>query len=385
MTSLVLGFRQHRARSAGLLVPPLALRFALPFAFLFTSLLAPPGVARAQWAPQHPATTASLRGLSIADANVAWASGTGGTFLWTRDGGASWTVGTVPGATSLDFRAVKAISLDTVYLMAAGQDTARIYRTTDRGAHWTLQYDDTSKGAFLDAIAFFDARHGLALGDPMNGRFVLLETSDAGAHWRRIPDAGLPPALPGEGAFAASGTSLVVCGPHDAWFGTGGAAVSRVFRSHDGGRTWIASETPVKAGSAPAGIFSLACRDHRTGIAVGGNYAHPDPSAVTVALTSDGGATWTAVPPSPSTAYLSGVTYLHAPHGSDLRGRDLIAVGTNGTARSTDGGHTWQRLDSLSLNVVTARRGAPALAAGAHGTVVAFTGLVGSQPPRVRP
>src|SRR5690348_6342065 len=162
------------------------------------------------WTEQHADTRASMRGLSVISDDVAWASGTGGSYLWTKDGGTHWHVGTVPGAASLDFRDVHAVSLDTAYLMAAGQDTARIYRTTDRGAHWTLQYENLEKGAFLDAIAFFDARHALAVGDPIGGRFLLLRTDDAGAHWTRVSNA-LPAALPGEAAFAASGTSLVTC------------------------------------------------------------------------------------------------------------------------------------------------------------------------------
>lgn len=325
--------------------------------------------AAAQWTDQHPPTAEAFRGLSAVNSNVVWASGTHGTFMWTANGGEEWHVGTVPGATSLDFRDVHAVSLDTAYLMAAGQDTARIYMTTDRGRHWRLQYDDTSKGAFLDAIAFFTSRHGLALGDPVDGVFTLLTTSDGGRHWRRLPARSLPRALPGEAAFAASGTALITCGPHDAWFGTGGARVARVFHSHDGGRSWTASETPVRAGNSAAGIFSLACRNRHDGIAVGGNYARPDSTAVSVAYTTDGAATWTSVPPSAATSYLSGVAYLDPAAG----GQHLLAVGTLGTAFSGDGGRSWKRLDSLSLNVVVATHGpAPtsAIAAGGRGRVV---------------
>lgn len=330
-------------------------------------VLAFPSASFAQWVEQHPPTTESFRGMSVVDIDIVWASGTHGTFMWTTNRGGEWHVGSVPGAASLDFRAVHAASLDTVYLMAAAQDTARIYKTTDRGQHWTLQYDDVSKGAFLDDIAFFDPLHGLALGDPVQGRFTILETHDGGAHWQHIPDNAIPTALPGEAAFAASGTSLVTCGPRNAWFATGGGRVSRVFRTHDAGRSWIASETPIKAASASAGIFSLACRDERSGIAVGGNYSTPDTTAVTVAYTSDGGATWIAAPPSSANAYLSGVAYI-----DPASGNRAIGVGTGGTALSNDGGRTWERLDSLSLNVVASlhQRGA-VLAAGAHGTVVA--------------
>ncbi|MGI9091453.1 MAG: WD40/YVTN/BNR-like repeat-containing protein [Gemmatimonadaceae bacterium] len=324
--------------------------------------------------------------MSAVDSSVIWVSGTHGTFLWTENGGAQWHTGVVPGAASLDFRDVHAVSLDTAYLMAAGQDTARIYKTSDRGKHWTLQYDDTSKGAFLDAIVFFDSRHGLALGDPVNGHFTVLETSDGGEHWRRIANNALPAALPNEAAFAASGTALVTCGPHDAWFATGGARVSRVFRSHDAGRSWIASETPIKGGDAAAGIFSLACRNERQGIAVGGNYSHPDSTAISVAYTTDGGSTWTAASPSSATGYLSGVTYLDPardPGGNSRDANRLIGVGTSGTAFSRDGGRTWTRLDSLSLNVVVSpRKTGTALAAGARGSIVALNTIIADRPLR---
>lgn len=319
--------------------------------------------AQSPWTPQVSGTTASMRGLSVVSDRVVWASGTGGTFLWTEDGGAHWHSGTVPGALSLDFRDVHAVSLDDAYLMAAGQDTARIYHTMDRGRHWTLQYENTSKGAFLDGIAFFDAHRALALGDPVDGHFLLLRTDDGGAHWTRIPDASVPPAMTGEAAFAASGTALVTCGPRDAWFATGGAAISRVFRTRDGGRTWRVSATPVHAGSSSAGIFSVACRDAHRGVVVGGNYATPDTSVVVAATTTDGGASWTPSPAASAAGYFSGVTRM---------GRALIAVGTVGTAVSRDAGAHWARVDSLSLNAAAsgARR---AWAVGAHGRIVTIT------------
>lgn len=336
-------------------------------------LLAPAAVAQRaarpgpHWTDQHADTRASLRGLSVVSETVAWASGTGGTYLWTDDAGLHWHVGTVPGATSLDFRDVHAVSRDTAFLMAAGQDTARVYRTVDRGAHWTLQYQDLEKGAFLDAIAFFDARRALALGDPIGGHFLLLRTDDAGTHWTRLPSDALPPALDGEAAFAASGTALVTCGPRRAWFATGGGAIARVFRTADGGRSWRVSATPVHAGTA-AGIFSVACSDARHAVVVGGNYAKPDTSVVVAAITSDGGATWTPSPAAHAAGYFSGVAMLASPPT-----RVFIAVGTEGTAVSRDGGDHWSRADSLSLNAVAVAPGRGARrvwGVGAHGRIV---------------
>lgn len=316
----------------------------LAFVLTAFSLAAP---VQAQWKRQSAATQASLRGLSVVDSNVVWASGTGGTYLWTKNGGAEWHVGTVPGATNFDFRGVRAISLDTVYLMVSGADTARIYKTTDRGAHWKLQYNDTRKGVFLDGIAFFDEEHGLAIGDPMDGHFFILKTDNGGIYWRQIGQPGIPSALPHEAEFAASNTALVIQGDSNAWFATGGGRNARVFSSRDAGETWTVAETPVAAGKEGSGIFSLFFTDPMHGIAVGGNYAAPDSSVVTVARTIDGGAIWTASPPSGATGYLSGVTVLPLSHG-----QRVIAIGTEGTSYSTDGGQHWTHLYNHPFNAV---------------------------------
>src|SRR5262249_26696310 len=145
---------------------------------------------------------------------------------------------------------------------------------------------------FLDAFAFWDADHGLALGDPVDGRFEVMTTEDGGRTWKRPSPEGMPPALLGEGAFAASGSCLVVAGDGHAWFGAGGARPSRVSRPADKGRTWTVHETTVMAGPPSSGIFSLAFSDGDHGIAVGGDYKEPGRASHIVALTSDGGRTW---------------------------------------------------------------------------------------------
>src|SRR5204863_2956680 len=130
----------------------------------------------------------------------------------------------------------------------------RIYRTADGGAHWTLQFETREKGAFLDGMAFADAHHGFALGDPVGGRLFVLATRDGGRHWSRVQ--GLPDPLPGEAAFAASGTAIAVRGTF-AWLVTGGGALARCGRSSDGGATWRFAETPVPGGET-SGLFSVA-------------------------------------------------------------------------------------------------------------------------------
>ena len=125
--------------------------------------------------------------------------------------------------------------------------------------------------------------NGIALGDPVSGRFQLLVTDDGGAKWNALAAKTLPPALSGEGAFAASGTCLVTQGKKDVWFATGGAKAARVFHSQDRGQNWQVSETPIMAGAESAGIFSIAFRDPQHGMIVGGDHRKPNEVGATAA------------------------------------------------------------------------------------------------------
>lgn len=333
--------------------------------------------ARGQWLPQAAGSTAELRGLSVVDRAVAWLSGARGTVVRTTDGGATWSAESLPGASALDLRAIHGESGLLAWAMSSGEadkGQARLYRTTDGGKHWALQYSTHRKGVFFDAIAFWDRRHGIALSDPVAGHFFLLTTSDGGAHWMRVPPSRLPATLPGEGAFAASGSCLTVLGAADVWIGTGGAAKARVFHSRDRGRHWAVAETPVHAGRASAGIFSLAFRDALHGVAVGGDYQKAREAIDNVALTDDGGRSWTRAVGTPPAGYMSAVSYV--PGGGSAT-QTLVAVGLAGTAVSTDDGRSWAMTDSVAYNSV--QFVAPSdggVAAGPRGRVARWRGPV---------
>jgi photosystem II stability/assembly factor-like uncharacterized protein len=300
--------------------------------------------AQAQTWTVHPGgTTASLRGVSAVNGKVVWASGTGGTYLETTDGGASFRAAVVPGAEQLDFRGVHAVDQRTAYLLASGAgDKSRIYETSDGGSHWTLQLTNPDPKGFFDALAFWNPRHGIVLGDPVDGRFVILTTGDGGEHWERQPG---PQALPNEGGFAASNSCLTLLGDGEVWFASGGVGAARVFHSSDGGRTWTVAATPIGNDAASAGIFSLAFSDTRNGVAVGGDYTKASDALHNVAITSDGGRTWMEPSGVHPSGYRSAVAFMADRH-------LWITTGPSGSDVSSDNGATWRLFDAGAYNAV---------------------------------
>lgn len=298
---------------------------------------------------QNSRTQARLQAVSVVNDRVVWVSGTGGTFAITTNGGASWRTGVVPAADSLQFRDVHGVDDKTAYLLAAGNGTqSRIYKTADAGQNWQIQFINRDKNAFYDCFAFWDAEHGLAFGDNVNGIFTVLLTKDGGQHWRLIsdPDAAadspVPPATQGEGGFAASGTCVATVGKDAAYIATGAGTESRILFTPDRGATWTSRSTPITQGTNTTGHTSVAFADAEIGLAVGGDIAATAAGrGGRVVRTTDGGATWTAggEPAFPGAAY--GVAYV--PGSKAL----AVAVGPGGASVTRDDGRTWTTLDTL--------------------------------------
>ncbi|WP_163511787.1 WD40/YVTN/BNR-like repeat-containing protein [Fodinicola acaciae] len=336
------------------------------FAALAMAALAPSAPAAAHsrppsWQATETGVTNQFRGLAAVSRTTAWVAGATGVVLRTTDGGRHWRNVSPPDAAGLEFRDVEAFDARRAVVLAIGDgDASRIYATSDGGAHWTRAFTNDEPKAFYDCMTFFDSRRGLALSDPVDGKFRLLATADGGRTWKVRPSDGMPDALPGEFAFAASGTCLVSSGPYDAWIASGGGSASRVFHSSDGGRHWRVVDTPVPSG-ATAGIYSLAFRTRWLGIAVGGDYNKPA-EAPNAAAVSFGGRTWKGL--AGPGAYRSGAAWV--PHTLAT----VIAVGPTGSDISTDAGRTWQRFDTGALDGVQCAADGGCWGSGPKGRVV---------------
>ncbi len=326
---------------------------------LIFTLLALSVSVHAQWVKQTVNTTASFRGLSVVSEKIVWASGTGGTVIRTVDGGKNWSVIQVPDAAKLDFRDIEAFDANTAYILSIGNgDSSRIYKTADGGETWKLQFQNDNQNAFFDAIACWDKANCIAMSDPVDGHYLLIATANGGDKWERIVSNQMAAAIDGEAAFAASGTCLITQGKTNAFIVSGGKD-SHVFRSTDRGKTWTSAKSPIISGPSGAGIFSIAIWDAKNGVIVGGNYEMPNETKGILGFTTDGGATWNAG--KGLSGYRSGVAY--------VGNKEIIAVGTNGSDSSIDGGVTWKNLDKENYNAVAAKGRIAVWAVGPKGLV----------------
>ena len=271
----------------------------------------------------------SFRGLSVVNQKVVWVSGTGGTVLRTIDGGKNWENISVPNMEKIDFRDVEGFNKNTAIVMGIASP-ARFYKTTDGGQNWKLVYFDDREGVFFDGMSFWNKNDGIAFSDPVDGQHLLIRTTDGGDTWHEIPKEGFPHKLNPEFGFAASGTGIPVQGRKTVWLGMGGVK-SRVFKSEDGGMNWSVAETPVVHGGQSTGIYSVAFKNKRVGISVGGDYTNQSIKN-TMAYTNDGGATW-HLPEKQTHQYRECVAH--------YRGNIFFAVGPSGFDMTTDNGKNW--------------------------------------------
>ncbi|TMA29673.1 MAG: hypothetical protein E6J78_01260 [Deltaproteobacteria bacterium] len=297
--------------------------------------------------PQTSGTTNRLQAVSPVDENVVWASGVGGTYAVTTDGGNHWAAHVVPGAETLQFRDVQGVSAKVAYLLAAGPGTdSRIYKTEDGGASWKLQFqapDDPNY--FYDCFAFWTPNRGITMADGINstGHFPAIRTTD-GKKWKPID---LPPAQKDEGAFAASGTCVATQGERRAWIVT---TNSRVLVTEDGGNRWAAYSAPIAGGTGTAGLFTVAFRDAQRGVVGGGDFL-----GATVldnfARSKDGGKTWRLTAKAPIPGAIFGLAYAmdnDEDRGEDSAPKNVVVTGPNGAAWTPDEGDTWNSLAGLT-------------------------------------
>jgi photosystem II stability/assembly factor-like uncharacterized protein len=281
---------------------------------------------------QTSGTDALLIGVSPVNERIVWVSGTRGTWGRTQDGGATWQIGQVPGADSLQFRDVHAVDVQTAYLLSIGDGAqSRIYKTSNGGLTWVLQFTNSEPKGFYDCFDFWTPERGVVIGDAVDGKIAVLTTSNGGTTWERIAPDQLPVANPGEGSFAASGRCLSTGPGGRAWIVMSNPTEARLLSTADYGRSWSIAVLPIPTREA-VGPASVSFRDPLHGAILGSSAD----STRAVIVTQDGGKTWIPRGPVPLPRGVYGGGYV--PGG---RLAVLVAVGPDGIAVSPDEGNSW--------------------------------------------
>jgi len=311
------------------------------------------------WNPQSSNTQSHLRGLSSVSENVAWASGTNGTVVRTIDGGITWTDVSVVQNDTIDFRDIEAFDEKTAIVLSAGLP-AVIYKTTNGGKSWEQKYFTQKKGTFYDAMDFWDDKTGIAFGDAIDGRLLILRTFDGGDTWEELPFENRPQALDGQGGYAASGTCLRTQGDKNVYIGLGGEE-STLFYSRDQGATWNKTTTPLDHNSS-SGVFSIQFKDEKSGLMVGGDYRGDSMTTKNnIAYTQDGGETWKKVIAGMEpNGYRSCVDFY-----KDL----VLTVGRESSDYYRSGDKAYTPMDGKYYSVSTSKDGKSVWASGPRGAI----------------
>ncbi len=238
----------------------------------------------------------------------------------------------------LQFRAIAARE-NSVFVLSIA-NPALLYKIGFNGEEATnieLVYTENGSNVFYDALAFFNDKEGIAMGDPTDGCLSIIKTVDGGNTWKKIACENLPPIFEGEAAFAASNSNIAIIGS-TVWICTGGKK-ARVFKSEDKGETWKVYDTPIIQGKAMTGIYSIDFYNEKEGVIFGGDWENKDFTEGNKAITKNGGKTWKLLANGKNPGYRSSVKYVPG-----SRGKALVAVGSPGISYSSDKGDTWTDL-----------------------------------------
>ena len=276
----------------------------------------------------------SLRGLCVLNDNLIWASGSGGTVGRSTDGGKTWEWNKVPGFEKREFRDIEAFDANTAIVIAIAEP-GNILKTTDGGKTWNTVFTDTTKGVFMDAMDFADAKNGIVIGDPINNEVYLLTTKDGGNSWEKYRGSPIK-ASKGEAFFAASGTNIIYHAKNK-FTAVSGGMISRVLTPDN------AIELPLVKGKETTGAYSLAVYKDQAAV-VGGNYTSDTATEGNCVLFKLSQPTAFRKPVVPPHGYRSGVEF--------ITGGQLICCGTSGVDVSNDLGMHWTLISKESYNVV---------------------------------
>lgn len=236
---------------------------------------------------------------------------------------------------SLEFRSI-AQTKKFIFVLSIS-NPAVLFKIHKKDFTTQIVYEESHPKVFYDSMQFWNKTDGIAVGDPIENCFSILRTTDGGTTWRKMPCANSPKTVPGEAAFAASNSNIVI--KNNKIVIASGGFKSSAFISDDFGESWTEHSTPIVQGKEMTGVFSIDFFSEKIGFAVGGDYEQPNDTSSNKALSIDGGKTWNLSAVNQSFGYSSCVQF-----NPKRKGKELISVGMSGVYMSKNQGQSWSKL-----------------------------------------
>ncbi len=294
-------------------------------------------------------TKTSIRGLSVVDEKIIWASASSGMIAKSVDGGRHFNWMQVPNFEKRDFRDIEAFDSNTAIIIAIAEP-AYILKTIDGGRHWKTVFTDSTKGMFLDAMSFSNNKNGVVIGDPINNKTFIAKTNDGGNTW--IKQNNAPILAEGEAFFASSGSNIFQT-KKNTYFVSGGKKSNFYFNGK-------VLEMPIIQGFESTGANAIAIYKNKA-IVVAGDFAKDsitDNNCVLVDLKT---MQFTKPNTTPS-GYRSSVVFINK--------TNAIACGLNGVDISNDKGLNWKTISKEGFHVVAkSKKGNTIFLAGSKGRI----------------
>lgn len=296
----------------------------------------------------------SIRGLSIPNYQVIWASGSKGTIAKSVDGGLHFNWMKVNGYEERDFRAIHAFN-DQEAIIVAVASPGIILKTKDGGVNWYKVYENSDTAVFLDAIQFKDNDYGVVIGDPINNQIVLLETKNRGETWNPIPNFYFNSSIyKGEAFFASSSTNI--CFDFENLYFISGGNQSRLWENGK------AKSIPIIMGTPSTGANSIAIAPNQNSmVIVGGDFSNDKISTKNMVKLDRFRI--------PQTDNKRGFKYqwlvnpkVQLPNGYKscvqfINNNQLVVSGTSGVDFSKDGGASWEKISDQGFHVLKVQPG----------------------------
>ena len=296
-------------------------------------------------------TKTSLRGLSVVDEKIIWASGSNGMVARSVDGGKNFIWKQIPQFEKKEFRDIEAFDSNTAIIICIAEP-AYILKTIDGGKNWRTVFFDSTRGMFLDAMHFRNDKNGVVIGDPINNKPFIAITKDAGENWSTDLFFEPKSMQDKEAFFASSGTNIFLK-KKQMIFVSGGNSSNLYINKNQ-------FNLPLVQGIQSTGANSIAINKNKA-IIVGGDFTKDSATHQNCVIFNLKSKQFT-LPTTPPSGYRSCVVFIDK--------NKAITCGLNGIDMSEDAGLNWKKISNEGFHVVQkAKKGNAVFFAGSKGRI----------------